>query len=102
MTLENHKIMELQKKITGLQFTGDNFDKLKEFAPQLEKYEFRSKQDVERHSKSFEYKGYTVGWKIQDATFGESLTEALPGFWIIKSGGEYRILSLDEFEKEFK
>jgi hypothetical protein len=99
-----------KKPIEAMQFTGDNYDKLKAWCPQLEKYTFRSKKDAERgaleHFKLTERKpasppkfsGYTVGWK----TFGENFTEALPGFWIVKEDGIYTILPPDQFEKTYQ
>lgn len=99
------KVKKKELQIEAVQFTGDNFDEVKALVPQVEKYTVRgSKLNQEQTIKGFEYKGYTVGWKLNDPTFGESFTEALPGFYIVKETidadtVEFTILEPKEFKK---
>jgi hypothetical protein len=72
-----------QPEIEAHQFTGKNYDELKAFAPQLEKYNIREME--------------TVGWPTE-----HGFTEALPGFYIVKEDGEYSILEEHEFKKRFE
>lgn len=78
-----------KKQIEAFEFSGDNFDELKQAFPQLKKYER-------------EGYAYTVGWDIDDPIFGKVFTEALPGFLIIKNDGPDQILTPEQFQQKYQ
>lgn len=94
------KIKDIEPE--ALQFTGDNFDELKAFQPVLQKYTFRTKEDIENVQSSENFHGYTVGWEVDAGIFGKGPHEALPGFWVVKEGDKYRILDPIQFKEEFQ
>lgn len=93
------KVKKREPEIEAIQFTGDNFEELKALVPHLEKYDFRKSLNKEQALEGFEFKGYTVGWKTEQPPFGEAMTEALPGFYVVKEDDEFNILDPHEFKK---
>lgn len=68
-------------------FDGENFDELKDFCPQLEKYDFRGFM--------------TVGFPTHDPFASDSFAEALPGFYVVKEDGQFTIYTQDDFNRKF-
>lgn len=83
-------MIQIKKKEPVLEaviYTGSNYEELKAFCPQLEKYnfEFRAME--------------TVGFKtIDEHTF----SEALPGFYIVNDNGQFIILSPEKFQERYE
>jgi hypothetical protein len=89
--------MNVKKKepvIEAIQFTGKNWEELKDFAPHLEKFT-AEKTGRKEHE-------YTVGWTMNDPLFPGSFSEALPGWYIIKENGVYKIYDEPYFKTQFE
>lgn len=83
-------------------FDGKNFDELKKHFPQLEKYTFRTREDIENVQSLDNFHGYTVGWAMPDVFQpGDNFTEALPGMYLIKNDGPDKIITEEQFKLDY-
>lgn len=89
-----------KEQIDAFVFTGDNYDELLSYFPQLKKYEHQSLEDLKRNVPDFEtypFQGYTVGWDTESG-----FTEALPGFYLVNHNGAMKILEPHVFHAEYE